>query len=305
VIGFEWEGRSYKIDDVGEIRKDAALVMTESVPILKGSVLDRLLDDDPRAGDPYLDPLDIKDPPKLLERLKRSDDRLSLYILKQFLPEWCDLLNQANPQAPISNDVVLAMTDGLNQVVRGPLLYEPTRFEGRRLTPEMIRLMEDSRRTTQTATLNRILLDEVFGDAIHKMRKPSPSAGSIREMKAAISRDIEALLNTRRELLLGADPEFKEVGNSLLMFGLPDFTSYSLLNSDHRKSIRRAVEEALAKFEPRLKSVRVTLEPTKPLDPLLHFRIDALLRIEPLPQPVTFDAALQLGTNAYRVRGEV
>jgi type VI secretion system protein ImpF len=266
--------------------------------------LDRLLDNDPRAGDPYLDPLDIKDPPELLKKLKRSDDHLSAHILQQFLPEWLQALTQADPNDPIPNDVVLAMTNGLNHVIRGPILYEPTRFKDVRLTSEITRLMEDSRTTTQTATLNRILLDEVLGDVIHKMRKISPSSVSIRELKAGIARDLEALLNTRRELLMGVDPQFEEIGHSLLMFGLPDFTSYSLLNSNHRNSIRRAVEEALDNFEPRLKSVQVRLEPTKPLDPVLHFRIDGLLRLEPLPQPVTFDAALQLGTNSYRVRGE-
>ena len=119
-----------------------------------------------------------------------------------------------------------------------------------------------------------------------------------------MSRDIEALLNTRRELLDGAPPEYKEVDNSLLMFGLPDFTSYSLLNPEHRKLIRRSVEEALTKFEPRLKSVRVTLEPPRKFEAALHFRIDALLRLDPAPEPVTFDAALQLGTSSYSVRGE-
>jgi type VI secretion system lysozyme-like protein len=112
------------------------------------------------------------------------------------------------------------------------------------------------------------------------------------------------LLNTRREFLEGAPPEYKEVNNSLLMFGLPDFTSYSLLNPEHRKLIRRAVEEALNKFEPRLKSVQVTLESPSKFDAALHFRIDALLRLDPAPEPITFDAALQLGTSSYSVRGE-
>ncbi len=278
--------------------------MSATNPILTSSVLDRLLDDDPRAGDPYLDPLDIKDAAGLIARLKRSDDQLSAYIRSQFLPEWQEALNAADPSASLRHEVLTVLTDGLNQVIRGPLLYEPKRFGGERLTSEITRLMEGSRTVTHTATLNRILLDEVFGDAIHRMRRPHPHGVGIRELIAAISRDLEALLNTRRELLLGLEPQFKELGDSLLMLGLPDFTSYSLLNADHRKSIRRAIEEAVANFEPRLKSVRVTLEPTEPLDPRLHFRIDALLRIDPWSEPVMFDASLQVGTHAYQVRGE-
>jgi type VI secretion system protein ImpF len=164
--------------------------------------------------------------------------------------------------------------------------------------------MEDSRKTSHTAVLNRLLLDEVFEDALHKMRKPSPSSVSLREVKRSVSRDIEVLLNTRRELLEGTPSEYKEVPNSLLMFGLPDFTSLSILNPEHRKLIRQSVEEALNKFEPRLKSVQVTLEPPRKFDAAIHFRIDAMLRLDPGPEPVTFDAALMLGTSSYTVRGE-
>jgi type VI secretion system protein ImpF len=214
-------------------------------------------------------------------------------------------LDRGDTTSPIANEPLLALTQGLNRVIQGPLLYEPKRFEEIKLSADMVRLMEDGRKTTQTALLNRLLLDEIFASELRKMRKPTPSSVSIRELKQSVSRDIESLLNTRRELLDEARPEYKEINKSLLMFGLPDFTSYSLMNVGHRKLVRQAVEEALSKFEPRLKSVRVTLVPPEQFDPALHFRIDALLRVDPAPQPVTFDASLQLSTSSYRVRGEV
>lgn len=270
---------------------------------LVASVLDRLLDDDPRAGDPFLDPLDIKDPARLRLRLSSPQDSVTRFIRDLFTAEERNAVDREDP-APNINDLLPALTEGLNRVIRGPLLYERRRFEGIKLSPDTMRLMEDSRKTSHVVLLNRILLDEVFPVELHKMRKPAPSATNIRELKRSVSRDIEALLNTRRELLEGAPTEYKEVGNSFLMLGLPDFTSYSLLNPEHRKTIRRSVEEALVKFEPRLKSVRVTLEPPSRFDAALHFRIDALLRLDPAPEPVTFDAALQLGTSSYTVRGE-
>lgn len=265
------------------------------------SVLDRLLDDDPRAGDPYLDPLDLKDPAKLAVRLRSPLDSLARYMRGQLRPEERGLVDQ---EGPVSNDLLLALTEGLNRLIKGPLLYERKRFEGITLSPHTVRLMEENRKTSHVALLNRRLLDEIFPDELHKMRKSPASAATIRELKQSISRDIENLLNTRRELLEGAPPEYKEVNQSLLMFGLPDFTSLSLLNQEHRKLIRRSVEEALTKFEPRLKSVRVTLEPQQKFDAALHFRIDALLRLDPAPEPVSFDATLQLGTSSYIVRGE-
>jgi type VI secretion system protein ImpF len=267
------------------------------------SVLDRLLDDDPRAGDPYLDTLDIKDPAKLTGRLRSSQDAVTRFMREKLRPQERELVDREGTGAG-ANDLLLALTEGLNRIIRGPLLYERKRFEGITLSPGTVRLMEDSRKTSYVALLNRMLLDEIFADELHKMRKPVPSSANVRELKKSISRDIEALLNTRRELLDGAPAECTEINNSLLMFGLPDFTSYSLLNPEHRKVMRRSVEEALTKFEPRLKSVRVTLEPPSKLDVALHFRIEALLRLDPAPEPVSFDAALQLGTSSYSVRGE-
>lgn len=270
---------------------------------LMASVLDRLLDDDLRAGDPYLDTLDLKDAAKLRGRLRSPQDSVTRFMREQLLTEERELVDREEIGAG-ANDLLRALTEGLNRIIRGPLLFERKRFEGIKLSPETVRRMEESRKTSHVALLNRMLLDEIFPDELHKMRKPAPSSTNVRELKKSISRDIEALLNTRRELLEGAPAEYKEVNNSLLMFGLPDFTSYSLLNPEHRKLIRRSVEEALNKFEPRLKSVRVTLEPPSKFDVALHFRIDALLRLDPAPEPVTFDAALQLGTSSYSVRGE-
>ena len=270
---------------------------------LMASVLDRLLDDDLRAGDPYLDTLDLKDAAKLRGRLRSPQDSVTRFMRQQLLTEEREVVDREEIGAG-ANDLLRALTEGLNRIIRGPLLFERKRFEGIKLSPETVRRMEESRKTSHVALLNRMLLDEIFPDELHKMRKPAPSSTNVRELKKSISRDIEALLNTRRELLEGAPAEYKEVNNSLLMFGLPDFTSYSLLNPEHRKLIRRSVEEALNKFEPRLKSVRVTLEPPSKFDVALHFRIDALLRLDPAPEPVTFDAALQLGTSSYSVRGE-
>jgi len=36
----------------------------------------------------------------------------------------------------------------------------------------------------------------------------------------------------------------------------------------------------------------------------LHFRIDAIFLLDPAPEPVTFDAELQLSTQKYNVQGQ-
>jgi type VI secretion system protein ImpF len=121
-------------------------------------------------------------------------------------------------------------------------------------------------------------------------------------LKRAVARDLEALLNTRQETLEELPPEFEEVNHSILTYGLPDFTSMSLRSDRDRNHMRRAVEQAITLFEPRLTRVRVTAEPPREHDQALRFRIEALLRVEPAPEPVTFDARLQIDIQAYVVR---
>ena len=96
-------------------------------------------------------------------------------------------------------------------------------------------------------------------------------------------------------------PEFQEVNHSVLTYGLPDFTSLSLNSHTDRKSIRREIESTLGLFEPRLRAIKVTVEGPRKLEHALHFRIDAMLLVEPNPEAVSFDAMLQLSTSTYSV----
>lgn len=272
---------------------------------LAASILDRLLDDDPRAGDPRIDVLDLTHPSPLAKKLQDAHRPLVRYIREQAYSEDLEVLDRYDGSTPVPNPVVVAVVECLNRVVHGPFLYDRRRFDGVTLSPQTIRLMEESRKSKYLSPLNRLLLDEVFHEEVAPMRKPAPPSLSLHELKAAVARDIEALLNTRRELHFGAPDEMPHVQTSILMFGLPDFTSYSLLNPADRKAVRRSVEEALTAFEPRLKSVRVTLEARDKYDMTLRFRIDALLRTDPAPEPITLNAALHVVTSQYTVREDL
>jgi type VI secretion system protein ImpF len=134
-----------------------------------------------------------------------------------------------------------------------------------------------------------------------------PMAGrfqGVRGMERAVARDLETLLNTRQEILQALPDEFAEVNNSLLTYGLPDLSSFSLDSEDDRGRVRRVIEQAIANCEPRLERVQVILQAPRENERGLRFRIDALLRVDPAPEPVTFDAMLQLNTQQYIVRGQ-
>lgn len=148
------------------------------------------------------------------------------------------------------------------------------------------------------------VLDRLLDDEPGARREPLPRrAQNLRQLKKAVTRDLEALLNTRQEMLRELPAEFTALSRSILTYGLPDFTAFGLLNTHDRNRIRRVLEQAVATYEPRLARVRVTLEPPREYDRSMRFRIEALLRVEPAPEPVTFDAMLQLSTHEYTVQG--
>jgi len=147
------------------------------------------------------------------------------------------------------------------------------------------------------------VFDRLLDDEPQVSKEPAASrTQDLRSLERAVGRDLEALLNSRQETLQELPSEFVELNRSLLVYGLPDLTSLSLLSQDDRNRIRRSVEQAISVFEPRLQRVRVALEAPREHERGLHFRIDALLRVDPAPEPVTFDAVLHLNTQQYEIQ---
>jgi type VI secretion system protein ImpF len=120
-------------------------------------------------------------------------------------------------------------------------------------------------------------------------------------VKQSVRRDLEWLLNTRQEITYVA-PEMKELINSVATYGLKDFSTANIKSPSDRNRLRQAIETAVKTFEPRLEHVAVNLEQMHDGERVLRFRISARLRVEPQPEPVTFDTTLQLGTGEYLVR---
>lgn len=135
---------------------------------------------------------------------------------------------------------------------------------------------------------------------------PLPEDGgrpvSLLDYRNLVSRDLEALLNTRSEAARTIPAAFEACRKSSLTFGIADFSSYSLLSPQDRDRIRRSLEQAIALHEPRLTRVRVVLEPQRPFERALRFKVEAMLSLGADREKVQFDAVLQLNTESYQVR---
>lgn len=146
------------------------------------------------------------------------------------------------------------------------------------------------------------VLDRLIDTEPGVSAKPQWQRGqTLRELEQAVRRDMEALLNTRQ-----SHPELSnataEVARSVLTYGLPDFSYANPENRLQREQFRRAVEQAIARFETRLQQVRVELqEPKNEYDRSLRLTIGAVLVVEPISEPITFDTVVSLQTGECEV----
>ena len=126
---------------------------------------------------------------------------------------------------------------------------------------------------------------------------------SVRALKAAVLRDVQWLLNTRRVMDEAGD-QLPELQQSVYQYGLPDMTSLSADSAQARRQLLRRVETCIEQFEPRLSAVRVT-EVALDVDAArgVRFIIEGLLRLHPDPEPISFDTTLDAGSGRFNVSG--
>jgi type VI secretion system protein ImpF len=122
------------------------------------------------------------------------------------------------------------------------------------------------------------------------------------EWKASITRDLEALLNTRSALLPDAVDGYPAVGGSILNYGLIDFAGMCMTSDADQKRICTAVRLAIQRHEPRLHKVTATLQPRKGAINRLDFVITAELKNAPAGEPMHFNAVFQPSLQRYSIQ---
>lgn len=147
------------------------------------------------------------------------------------------------------------------------------------------------------------LLDRLLDDRPHQsMESSSQRLCSLADYKASIVRDLEILVNTRQSLVAGELEGFVNLGGTILDYGMPDFTSRSVLDPQDRLLIQRQLEKAITVGDRRFRSVKVQLLAQQTGQRMLTFRVDAVLRLQDISRQVSFDAVLQVNTQEYKVQ---
>jgi type VI secretion system lysozyme-like protein len=126
-------------------------------------------------------------------------------------------------------------------------------------------------------------LDDRTGDPLHD----------------SIARDLEMLLNTRRQEEL-VPAEYTEACTSILNFGVPEFDEFGKLAAPAEQArLCRTLEAAIRLFEHRLRLISVRMVKPETRQSLLRFRIEAV--IASLGEDWVFEAGLHRNSNAILV----
>ncbi len=128
------------------------------------------------------------------------------------------------------------------------------------------------------------------------------TAWALEQLKDAVARDLEDLLNTRTAMDEQALAKYPDVRRSLINYGLIDFSAMCLTSDEDRKQICAAVKQAIALHEPRLYGVSAGLRMQTGAESRVDFVISGMLKGVTRAEPVYFDAVLQASTHRYSVK---
>jgi type VI secretion system protein ImpF len=128
------------------------------------------------------------------------------------------------------------------------------------------------------------------------MDRPVSPLETVEQLRRAVHRDLEALLNARRPWR-SVPENLVALRLSPLAYGMPDFTAGAYNDRQQREVLRAEIEETIRRFEPRLTRIQVRLsDDGSLLRSTLRLSIDALLLTHPAPEPIVFDTTVDTTT---------
>jgi type VI secretion system protein ImpF len=119
-------------------------------------------------------------------------------------------------------------------------------------------------------------------------------------VRQAVLRDVENLLNTRRNIIVPSK-SFDYLSNSLYVYGLEDFVSRNPKSPEVRIALKNSIEKNIARFEPRLIHTEVAFNPEEGNEQNLCFTVKATLYASPVHEPISFDTWFSVNRGEYKI----
>ncbi|MEM9799639.1 MAG: type VI secretion system baseplate subunit TssE [Planctomycetota bacterium] len=144
------------------------------------------------------------------------------------------------------------------------------------------------------------LLDQLIDeDPSAVEERPESMNGTYRRVVEGFERDLLDLLNTRERCRTWA-AKLDQLGSSVLAYGIPDVTGAHMASRADRDRFFASLGPVIRRCDPRFKSVTVTRsDRNKPDDRVVHFRIEAVVRVAGAPEEMTFDFQMEPVTRTF------
>lgn len=113
-------------------------------------------------------------------------------------------------------------------------------------------------------------------------------------LRESVRGELARLLNTR-----SPRPQAFQEGEALtvLDYGIPDFSHLTAASADDRRNFADILAKAIAAFEPRLSRIQVGLEQFPGAQTKLVGRVNAILEVGSIKEPVSFPLAVGTETS--------
>lgn len=153
-------------------------------------------------------------------------------------------------------------------------------------------------RTAQASLLDRLTDEHPTQPADSRLSRED----SVRLYRASVQRDVAWLFNARRSIV-HVPEAYAELLRSVHEFGIPDTTGVPVGTPEGQGTLEAMLQDALERFEPRLANPRVRLLNADQVSaPQVRFVVEAVLRMDPSPEAVVFDAVLEVARNEFELR---
>jgi type VI secretion system protein ImpF len=150
--------------------------------------------------------------------------------------------------------------------------------------------------------LARSILDRLVDEAPDRtFDEPKSLTEQTREMREAIRRDLEALLNTRR-CPAEAPALLSDLKDALVNYGVDGMVSANLVTDEAKLRLAQMIERRISMFETRLSDIRVTILKSRTMtERALRMRIQASFRLHEGMPPISFESTIDPSTQRFLV----
>jgi type VI secretion system protein ImpF len=142
-----------------------------------------------------------------------------------------------------------------------------------------------------------LLFERLVDDNPHTPGEAQPFRSyGVGALRASVQRELMSLLNTRCPRP-GGPLHGDGLDRTILDYGVPDLSPFGPANPTDMGRLAQILEQAIALYEPRLRQVRVEIQPAKNSQSSAVGSISANLVVGSVNEPVSFPLVLSLKTG--------